>query len=282
MVSWLLFVVILNVIQSSLSISSLSYHPDYSKLSTPNFIIIIGALINLTITLLVIIILFITRPKAIMEEEDEQILQISLKKKQLDKLSLVEKTQESENVWEFFSIQMSATSTDSKTAEEPTSTYIIDNDDYFKAMPELPSYMTHIEGGQPIVFHFVENKPEKAILPVYIMKDELMPPTTYLKSSRSEVEKSGGPLTKINEIRTARSLSAEKGSVMTAPSITKDIDIGKYTAQTKSLTVNAREESETAAASLTKSIDKENKATGNSPSSPKSSSSTSSPTTSTE
>ncbi|VBB34254.1 unnamed protein product, partial [Acanthocheilonema viteae] len=158
--------------------------------------------------------------------------------------------------WEFFPIQISATSTDSKTGEEPTLTQIAGTDDYFKAIPELPQYVTHIEGGQPVVFHFIEKKPGTAILPVYIVKrneSESMP-RTLLKTSGSERKELERSLTKSNEIQTARSLSAKKDS--SSSSVTKKTSSIR---KTIALDDNAGKKSEKATASLTKSVDEGDK-----------------------
>uniref|UniRef100_A0A8R1U058 Uncharacterized protein n=1 Tax=Onchocerca volvulus TaxID=6282 RepID=A0A8R1U058_ONCVO len=213
MVNWLLFIVIVNTVQFGLADSSLSYHPDYSKLSLHHLIIIAGAFVNLTIVLLAIIILFILRPKISPMIEEEQILEIPLDKKRMPKkLISMEKVQKLEKVWQFCPVEFSDNSTNSKTGDESIFTQITGTDDYVKTMFELPSNMTHIEGGQPVVFYFKEKKPQTAILPVYIMKEDennLISSQTVLKTSPSQT---------ISETPAEESLSAKKSSVTTSPS----------------------------------------------------------------
>lgn len=102
-------------------------------------------------------------------------------------------------------------------------------------MPELPPFMTHIEGGQPVVFHFIERKPEAAILPVYIIKKDengSLSSATALKSSASEKEKLQRSLTK-SEARTARSLSSKRSSAIASLSSTKKINTMKHSVKMK-------------------------------------------------
>uniref|UniRef100_A0A0R3RUK7 DUF4708 domain-containing protein n=1 Tax=Elaeophora elaphi TaxID=1147741 RepID=A0A0R3RUK7_9BILA len=190
---------------------------------------------------------------------------------------LLQKAEESRKSWQFYPIQISAASTDSKTGEEPTLTRIYDINDYFKAflkqimkqlqLPKLPSSMNEIEGGQPVVFHFMEKKPEIAILPVYIIKkDEKEPITreTFLKSSGSERKHLERSLSKATtEIQTARDLSIKKGSVTTTPpssvlstpSAHKKIDAGKVAKSDSSAKKKSKSKRVTAPVSLTKSVD---------------------------
>ncbi|VIO91977.1 conserved hypothetical protein [Brugia malayi] len=238
-------------------------------------VIILGALVGAIITLLAIIILFLMRPKVLTREETKQILQIPSDKKQLKKLLSVEKTQELQEVWQFCPIHISASSTNSKTGEEPMLTQITDTDDTFKAMPELPSYMTHMEGGQPVVFHFKEEKPETAVLPVYIMtKDgnEIGQTITLLKSSGSEKKELAKSLIAKTELRTAQSLSIKKGSMTTtsAPSASPSSSssaIRKTNTEkdaTQMATVETKDEnkSKTITTTSIKSVDEGNKANG--------------------
>ncbi|VDK76349.1 unnamed protein product [Litomosoides sigmodontis] len=217
MVISLLLAVTVNVVQFGSATSSLSYQPDYSKLSTANLVIIVGALADVIITFLAITALFIVRPNGLIESNEKELLKIP-PNKSLIKWEELGKGKD----WKFIPIQISATSTDSKTAEESSTltTQIAEREDYFKAMPELPLHMTHIEGGQPVVFHFMEPKPEAAILPVYIIQkdeNEPMPSVTPLKSSGSEKKKFERSLRK-SEIRTARSFSSKQSSTVTTSS----------------------------------------------------------------
>lgn len=133
-------------------------------------------------------------------------------------------------------------------------------------MPELPSYMAHIEGGQPVVFYFKEKKPEEAILPTYIMrkdKNELMPTVTLRKSSRSErkkeVERS---LLKSAKTQTPQSLSAKQSLLSsTTPASSssslaiKKIEIEKDAAKMMTLEANVGEKSEKRTTILAKVVD---------------------------
>ncbi|KAM3722997.1 Cytochrome c-type biogenesis protein CcmE [Dirofilaria immitis] len=198
-----------------LTISSLSYHPDYSRLSLHNLIVIAGALVNITIMLLAIIILYIMRPEILSAIEEEQISQISSNKKRLIKLSPVEGIEKLEKVWQFHPIEISATSTNSKTGEEPIFTQINGADDYLKNMPELPPYMTHVGDDKPVVFYVKEGKPEVAILPVYVMKDNgnhLVSPATILKTSPPQPKELVRLHTASTETTTTRSSSRKKES----------------------------------------------------------------------
>uniref|UniRef100_A0A1I8EBU2 Uncharacterized protein n=1 Tax=Wuchereria bancrofti TaxID=6293 RepID=A0A1I8EBU2_WUCBA len=225
-------------------------------------IIIWGALVGAIITLLAIIILFLMRPKVLTGEEEKQILQIPSDKKQLKKLLSVEKTQELEEVWQFCPIHISVSSTNSKTGEEPMLTQITGTDDTFKAMPELPSYMTQMEEGQPVVFHFKQEKPETAVLPVYIMtkdKNEMVQTVTLLKSSGSERKELAKLFTAKTEARTAQSSSIKKGSMTTisTPSPSPSLSAIRKTDTEKDATLEAKEEnkSKTMTTPSIKSVD---------------------------
>lgn len=120
-------------------------------------------------------------------------------------------------------------------------------------LPELPLYMTHVEGGQPVVFRFIEKEPETAILPVYIMKkdeSELMPTATFLKSSGSGKRELERPRAKSSKLGIVRSLSAKKAStiisnLLSSASKTGKSTTGKSTVQTTTEDSSTGKKSET-------------------------------------
>ncbi|MCP9258306.1 hypothetical protein DINM_002806 [Dirofilaria immitis] len=80
-------------------------------------------------------------------------------------------------------------------------------------MPELPPYMTHVGDDKPVVFYVKEGKPEVAILPVYVMKDNgnhLVSPATILKTSPPQPKELVRLHTASTETTTTRSSSRKK------------------------------------------------------------------------
>ncbi|VDN01402.1 unnamed protein product [Thelazia callipaeda] len=171
LIRWRSLCVVLSIVQLGLADSSLSYHPDYSRPSLANTIIIAGALLSLIILLLVLLLLLITRPK-VMIDRGEPLSHISLRKRCSAEL-IPCKESEGEKVVELHSLEMSNKSTESKSGSECEPAQTSPSND---EIPKLPTHMMNIEGGEPVVLFFKKDEPQHVILPVYIVvKNDAVP-----------------------------------------------------------------------------------------------------------